>query len=345
MKLVWHADDLVEGDWLRDMFGPMIDSEIIDLDLTCFDDDTIHVVGINWQPLPAYEAYFRKCRARCKHIVLYHASDEWFCGGYRMYRYFDLVIRNFQTYLATHSGILTLPEGYPDRTRLGPTAPADQRQWAWSFSGEIKASRIAMHAALKSFGRNVVTRTNLDGTKLSKADYDALLADTVFSPCPMGNVIIETWRLYESLELGCIPLVEKRVSLDYYGRMFGPNPIPAFHTWRQAREYAETLASDRLGLLRKQSELRDWWAAHKVKVRAEVQAALAGPSHAASLEAFAGLLRNRYSVIYGPLRLIELLRHQTWGSFARRLARPGGPMRRIINDVTTSSPLRPKWSR
>jgi hypothetical protein len=344
VKLVWHADDLIEGDWLRDIFGSLIDSEVIDLDLTCFDDDTIHVVSINWRPLSGYEAYFRECRARCKHIVLFHASDEWFCGGYSLYRYFDLVIRNFQTYLARDAGILTIPEGYPDHTRIGPTLPADKRRWVWSFSGQIKASRVAMHTALRGFAPNFVSRTNMDGKKLTKAEYDALLGETVFSPCPMGNVVIETWRLYESLELGCIPLVETRVSLDYYGRLFGPNPIPAFDNWPQARRYAENLFSDRPGLLLKQNELRKWWTAQKAKLRVEVQTALTGPSHAASLETYAGLIRNRFSVVYGPLRLIELMRHQTAGSFARRLARPVGPIKRIIKDVAKASPLNTKWS-
>ena len=49
--------------WLRDVLGGLVDEECTDLDLTCFDDDCIHVVSSNWQPLPTYENYFRECRA------------------------------------------------------------------------------------------------------------------------------------------------------------------------------------------------------------------------------------------------------------------------------------------
>jgi hypothetical protein len=80
VKLVWHADNLLEVDWLRHVFGDLIEEECTDLKLTCFDDHSIHVVSSNWQPLPTYEEYFRERRARCSHLVLFHASDEWFFG-------------------------------------------------------------------------------------------------------------------------------------------------------------------------------------------------------------------------------------------------------------------------
>jgi hypothetical protein len=44
--------------------------------------------------------------------MLFHASDEWFSGGYGLYRHFDAVIRNFATSLAKCDGISTIPEGY-----------------------------------------------------------------------------------------------------------------------------------------------------------------------------------------------------------------------------------------
>jgi hypothetical protein len=121
VKLVWHADNLVEVDWLRHVFGNLIEDECTDLELTCFDDDSIHVVSSNWQPLPTYEEYFRECRARCRRLVLFHASDEWFSGGYGLYQHFDAVIRNFATGLARQEGIWTIPEGYANGTRTGTT--------------------------------------------------------------------------------------------------------------------------------------------------------------------------------------------------------------------------------
>lgn len=337
MKLIWHADNLLEVDWIRYIFGDLIEEECTDLSLTCFDDDSIHVVSSNWQPLPTYEHYFRECRTRCHHLVLFHASDEWFSGGYGLYRHFDAVIRNFMTDLAKCDGILTIPEGYANGTRtLRSVRPITERQYAWSFTGQLKASRIEMASAFAGFGPKLLTSTTSiyedAGKTLNKAEFDDILENTVFSPCPMGNVILETWRLYESLELGCIPLVENRPFLDYFTGLFGRHPIPAFQNWAAARHYAQGAYGDKPALLRKQSEIRDWWTAKKKNVQIQVRHAVNGSSQGPALQSYGALARNRYPTLHEPLRLAELLRHQTGSSLMRRIARPGGPFRRIVRE-------------
>ncbi len=336
VKLIWHADGLWEAEWLRDILGGLIDEEITDLSLTCFEDDSIHVISSNWKPLPSYTAYARACRSRCKRIILLHLSDEYFSGGYAIYQYFDGVIRNFHTALADADGILTIPEGYSNGTPASQAVKAAQlRRYAWSFAGEIKASRIEMAAALEGFGPHFLNRTasisDAAGPKLSKPQYNALLADTVFAPCPMGNVILETWRLYESLELGCIPLVERRHQLDYFTRLFGPHPIPAFTGWRDARAFAEALFDDKAALRARQAEIGHWWMAQKAGTRVRVKE-LVDSDHAASLRRFAARPVNNLRILFEPLRIAALLRHQTVSSLARRLSRPAAPLRRILSE-------------
>jgi len=337
MKLVWHADNLLEVDWLHNMLGDLIDEECTDLDLTCFDDNCIHVVSSNWQPLPAYEAYFQECRTRCRRLVLIHTSDEWFSGGYALYRHFDAVIRNFSTALARYDGILTIPEGYANGTRTRDAVrPVTERPYVWSFTGEMKASRADMAAALDDLAPRYVTGTTSiysgGGRKLSKPEFDDVLENTIFSPCPMGNAILETWRLYESLELGCIPLIETRPTLDYFKSLFGPHPIPSFGTWDAARRYVELPRQDKAALLRTQSDIRSWWTAKKQEVREHIRQAATGPSHHASLQRFGALARNRHPPIHEPLRILELVRHQSGSSLLRRIKRPAGPMKRIARE-------------
>jgi hypothetical protein len=339
MKLIWHADRLSERDWLKFIFGDLVEEEITDLGRTRFDDDSIHVISSNWAPLASYTGYFQQCRARSNRTVLVHVSDEWFSGGYQLYQYFDLVIRWNHSYLTSHPGIVTVPLGYFNDTGSSDS-PADQRQYAWSFVGEIKSSRVAMAAAFHSLEPKFTTRvdsvSNPKGNRLSKSEFNAVLEDTVFSPCPMGNATIETSRVYESLELGCIPLVELRLSLDYYKNLLGPNPLPAFHDWREARRFAERLIKDKSALLAKQTEIMDWWKAYKDRMRTEVRGAISGPSQGQELQRFSGLVRNRFSLVHAPLRIIEVLRHQSAGSLGRRLARPIGPLNRILRDSLSS---------
>ncbi len=341
MKLIWHADNLLEVDWVRDILSDVVEEECTDLDLTCYDDDCIHVVSSNWQPLPAYEDYFHECRARCRRLVLLHTSDEWFSGGYALYRHFDAVIRNFATGLTQHEGIWTIPEGYSNGTRTGQAVrPITERPYVWSFTGEIKASRADMADAFAGLQPNFMTSTASiyagGGKKLSKPEFDSVLDNTIFSPCPMGNAILETWRLYESLELGCIPIVETRASLDYFTYLFGPHPIPSFRSWRAARCYAERALADKSSLREKQLQVLSWWTDKKRDVRNQVRRAVTGPSHHTALRAFGALARNRYPLLHEPLRLMELLRHQSSSSLMRRMKRPGGPLRRIARESLRS---------
>lgn len=333
MKLVWHATGLWERDWFLYILGDLVDGEINDVKLTCFDDETIHIISSNWTPLPECIPYFRQLRSRCKHIVMIHIADEWFSGGYRAYQYFDLVLRVYHTHLASAPGIVTIPLGYPYDTGSS-LRPVDRRQYAWSFAGAIKSSRIAMAKALEGFEPHLLFDTLTNPQPLNKADFNTILEDTVFSPCPMGNAIIDTWRLYESLELGCIPLVESRISLDYYTDLLGPNPIPAFRSWSAARQFAESAYRDESLLSAKQTEISQWWQAYKARLCADLHAAITGPSHMSDLQAYAAKLRNRVTLVHEPLRIRELLRHQTGGSLLRRLAKTRGPLTRIIADLS-----------
>ncbi len=324
MKLIWHAQGLLERDWLLDLFGNLVEEEVVDHALTCFDDDSIHVMSSNFRTasLAQFDAYFRECRAKCRNLTLFHASDEYLLGGCGLYRHFDHVIRTYHTYLAAHDGVLTIPLGYPNGTPVDRASPvAGARRYAWSFIGQFKASRIAMRKAFDSFEPKLLTNT--DSQRISKSEFDQVLQDTTFAPCPMGNVVLETWRLYESLELGCIPLIEKRRAIDYYTNLFGSHPLPAFYSWNAARRYAELLLADRYELNRAQGRIRDWWIAHKDRVRAQVRRTLNEPSQSGELRQFSDYLRNRYTAIYQPLRLAELLRHQSIPSFLQRLLRQG----------------------
>ncbi len=336
MKLIWHAEGLLERDWLLDLLGNLVEEEVIDRALTCFDDDSIHVMSGNFATPSDCDGYFRECRAKCRNIVLFHASDEWFSGGYALYRHFDHVIRTYHTYLATHNGVLTVPLGYPNGTTVDTAyPPAGARKYVWSFIGEFKASRIAMRKAFDGFAPQFIT--NVNSQRMSKPQFDEVLQNTMFSPCPMGNVMLETWRLYESLELGCIPLIERRLAVDYYANLLGPNPVPAFYSWSAARRYAEVLLADRRRLDQTQAKIKDWWTGHKNRVRAQVRETIMGPSHADELRRFANYIRNRYPAIYQPLRLTELLRHQSIGSLRQRVVRPSGPLKRIVDDVKSTA--------
>jgi hypothetical protein len=251
-----------------------------------------------------------------------------------LYRHFDAVIRNNHTYLADSKGILTIPLGYANATTTSDH-PAALRRYSWSFVGQMKASRLAMVAAFQPIEPALMVKTpglgDVSGRRINKNEYNAILADSIFAPCPMGNALLDTFRLYESLELGCIPLVEKRLGIDYFGNLLGPNPIPAFRSWQEAAKFVGTAITDSQGLRALQHEIANWWGAKKRDVCIQLQA-ICTTSHASELQYYGNLVRNRHRLIHEPLRVAELLRHQSSDSLRRRLMRPTGPVSRIFRE-------------
>ncbi len=145
---------------------------------------------------------------------------------------------------------MKMPLGYCSGTARGgrPIQRASARKYLWSFVGGVnKSSRPDMAKALAAVGPHFLRDTDqpsgpaaqgpLNGNPqpLSPAEFSGLLFDSTFSPCPMGNVNLECFRVYEALESGSIPIVEKRWSLDYFKGLLGDHPLPTVRSWPEAR--------------------------------------------------------------------------------------------------------------
>jgi hypothetical protein len=83
-------------------------------------------------------------------------------------------------------------------------------RFLWSFAGFKRATRISMFENLKHVEPHKCYLYDGQSQQpwLDRAEFRALLSDSVFSPCPMGNTVLESFRIYESLEMGCIPILE-----------------------------------------------------------------------------------------------------------------------------------------
>lgn len=334
--LVMHDEGLWETRFLHQILDGLVTSEVVDLDLSFVPGDTaIHVINTNRIPLRGYEAYFERCRASASSMTLIHLADEWFDGDYGVYRHFDHVLRQFHTWLAECPGILTIPLGFGDEVDGSRASkPAAERRYVWSFAGMIKSSRIEMAHAMSRLHPHCLADSSKGGQRLDRAAYDEVMRDSVFVPCPMGAVLVDTVRPFEALELGCIPLIESRFLIDYHHKLLGPNPIPAFRSWKAAALYCEALMRDPAALSETQHEVRSWWASYKRSLRERIGEFVRSPSHRPALAEFAVKLRNRHQALHQPLRLLELLRHQSAASLARRLLRPGPPAKRILAALT-----------
>jgi hypothetical protein len=337
-----HKSSYREKEWIEDIFGPYIGDEVLDGEHKLVYDNVILVDLFIHANDPNYYKNFKG-----KNAFLLHYSDEFYEGCYDLYKNFKGVIRTHWASVFNPIYVKTLPAGYC--TGLGGSLKiprASLRPFVWSFSGQLnKSSRPDMAHALAKvephylFGIDklpgYVTRLGFfperagDGVipilthlsepvlEMSRIQYQRVLLDSIFCPSPMGSAHIECTHAYDALECGSIPIVERRISLDYYRELLGPHPLPTVRSWTEARDLIRSLlqSSERLDTL--QAECMAWWANKKATLRDEVGAFLEERSADTTPDDKPMFEPRANSNLW---RYAELLRHHDLHTAARRVA-------------------------
>lgn len=318
LRVVWMAE-LAEREWLEYLLADFqlehIVPEKYPIPLT---DRTIYVVSTNITPLSELPYYLGNLRARTESaagVGLIHLSDEWYGQDYSYYSGFDFVLRNHFSRSFEKPGILQFPLGLPRvAPEPQPIVPQTSRRYTWSFCGNRVASRFEMLSVFHGLGPAYVLPP---GKRIPRHEFQEILMQSKFVPCPMGNVMLETWRAYEALEAGCIPLLERRPTMDYYRNLLGDHPIPTFSSWREARRFVCRQLQMPDDLDRRQVQLLEWWRgakeAWRKRVANFVRGGIAG-DHRRDLTNFA-FLSNPARRLW---QYSELARHHTSRALLRR---------------------------
>lgn len=82
---------------------------------------------------------------------------------------------------------------------------------------------------------------------LPRVDYLAGLAAAKLAPAPSGPAIVDTFRLWEALEAGCIPVADARAEGSrhgYWKRVFRDPPFPVIDDWSTLPDVAAGLLAE-----------------------------------------------------------------------------------------------------
>jgi hypothetical protein len=200
--------------------------------------------------------------AKTPGVILYHISDEWYLDPLDNYQYFAHVIRNYYHTGLNGSGVSHFPLGPCHCSQRAFSRAASERKYVWSFAGQLASTRRSLVNCLKDIIPNRIHVTG--GVRrpqppISPDEYLDLLGNSIFVPCGMGNVNLESFRIYEALECGAIPIVERRPWLDYFTLLLGPHPLPSVNCWADAPVLMRNLLSEPRRLNQKQAKIRIWW--------------------------------------------------------------------------------------
>lgn len=169
-----------------------------------------------------------------------------------------------------------LGEGYPPGTRetLSPL-PVGDRPKLWGFAGQINhGRRMAMKAATAALtgpqarDRNLWHMTYGFAQGMPRPDYLQRLTETRAVLCPAGPVTPDSFRVYEALEAGCLPIVDAACpaypDARYWQHLFGHEPpFPLIHNWEH--DLPAALDAATAGWPVNSNRVQAWWQQQKCR--------------------------------------------------------------------------------
>ena len=209
--------------------------------------------------------FYNKLKLLCSKIFLIHLGDE--SGLYNLsniYNNCNHVWRSFCTNkYFNNNKISCLPIGYKSGTYF--KNKTGQRKYKWSFVGT--PHRSSRHDILFQFSDikpSFCHKTSKFNEKIIEVDkMSEVLSSTEFIPCPNGFFHPETYRLYEALQCGCIPIVED--AYKYYDRLFPNNPFVKVGKWAEAKVIIKNWKENQVK--NKQEECNSWWSSYKIDLQ------------------------------------------------------------------------------
>jgi hypothetical protein len=282
LKLIWQIDPngkCWETDWVRFLLSGLDYAEIFDGEHRHMHDGAIIVES---RIAPQRRPYYFEMMQRGNRFALIHLSDEDYYDDTGSYHFANLVLRNYWSRAhAADRRVMAIPLGLMRGFKVETSPTAFERRYVWSFAGKIegKDSRVAMLNGMSGVEGGYVHAT--DGPNsgalteeerdtqrkpLGVEDYARLLTDTIFAPCPAGWGNLDSFRVCEALEAGCIPIVERRPFYDYFRHLFGEHPMLTVTDWGEAPSLIAALRKDRGALDRRRLACARWWRDYKASL-------------------------------------------------------------------------------
>lgn len=162
-----------------------------------------------------------------------------------------------------------LPIGYaPNCRKLVKENGMSAKSLDWFFAGQdTNSSRHACVEALKTVADGTLETTQGFAQGLEYKEYMKVMCRAKIIPCPAGPFSPDSFRLYEALEAGCIPIVENR---EFWTMLFGEVPFPVVYNWVELPELINHY-KDRPDI---NNKCQAWWLLKKRELKSAITGGL-----------------------------------------------------------------------
>lgn len=226
-------------------------------------DRAVFVIPAAYQgdQIPAINAELNKY----DHVLVFITSDEEHKFPTEQLRHPSMYV--FEQYKGT------FPLGYTPQTRnILKKIGYQKKTLPYFYAGQINhvRRRQLQDVLVKhDFGRQYFFPTDGFAKGMNAEGYFEMMARATCVPCPPGNVTQDSFRLYEALESGAVPIAD-RFNADgeggYWEKMFPDAPFPILDSYLQLPELIEKCQDQAL-----RNRVFAWWIAKKMKLRQKMK--------------------------------------------------------------------------
>jgi len=145
-----------------------------------------------------------------------------------------------------------------------PNVEYNPKTLNWFYAGQVNHdSRKQLVEVLQNIpdGELLVTAGFAKG--LEQSEYYKKMAQAKAVPAPKGNISPDSFRFYEALELGAVPIAE---NIEFWNKLFPDNDLPIVEQWNDIEGFIDYIS--------KNQEYRNrcvaWWIQKKIEIQQEL---------------------------------------------------------------------------
>ena len=274
---------IYETEWLNAVFPRQIEWAPLNTlgDLANAESPTLLIQHIPGQNMAEFLILFDVLANANIKVNVLHLSDEFGNDDIRFYEKASVkaVIRNYWRSDLKQYGdkVLLIPLGYANgRSNTDKSPSFDKRANIWGFAGSADRN-----GRLEALSKLRAVTPNAEYTKgewsqpnmLDGPGYCEMLRNAKFTPCFRGSKALESYRLYEAMEHGTIPVYVPSESIhteDELKELFPVHPFVGIPSWDHAAQILPVLAQQTEVMDKHKNVIRDWWANKKAETKQKI---------------------------------------------------------------------------
>ena len=264
---------IYEGQWLQELFGnTRFSLESVSSDTPINSNDTI-ILFLRRPNWVKQIDWIRDLIKRGISFKIIHCSDEFAKDPVEFYSLPSVKgVLRFYKRADTLPNTITIPLGYHwTSVNINATkekVALENRLYSWSFTGtgwKGRSTQLEPLLAIEKHHVKFFPDWN-HPEQLTEEKYIELLQNTIFVPCPEGNNV-ETYRLYEALECGCIPVFTKLPTV------LEDSDIPFLRgeTWKEVADLMSSLLENPVELNKHSNNIMVGWSNYKDRLKLSIE--------------------------------------------------------------------------